>query len=103
MENIAGYYHSLLQSLSNEVALLVKEEKDEECHEVVNLIDFTYSNLLVSEESFEPEVARDCIKETLSGLFLSLSYLSEEKIVTFQPLEPILKVIQKLLLQLEQT
>lgn len=83
MENITAYFHSLLQSLSNEVVKLVKEEKDEECLEVINLIDFTYSNLLGSEDSFDPEMARDCIKETLSGLFHSLSFLSEQQIVTF--------------------
>ena len=69
--------------------------------EVINLIDFTYSNLLGNEETFDPEVARDCIKETLSGLFLSLSFLSEKDITSFSVLEPALKVIYKLLLKLE--
>jgi hypothetical protein len=102
MENISGYFSTLLRSLSNEVVELLQEHKDEECLEVINLIDFTYSNLLGSEESFDPEVARDCIKETLSGLYLSLSYLSEEEIsASPQLLEPALKVINKLLMKLE--
>lgn len=77
MENITGQFHAMLQSLSNEVVRLIQAQNNEECLEVINLIDFTYSNLLGSDETFDPEMARDCIKETLSGLFVSLSYLSE--------------------------
>lgn len=83
MENIAGYFNSLLRSLSNEVVNLLSQHKDEECLEVINLVDFTYSHLIGSEESFDPYVAKDCIKETLSRLFLSLSYLGEAEIREF--------------------
>ena len=97
MENIANYFNYLLKSLGNEAIRLLSELKDEEGLEIINLIEFSYTHLLGTEETFDVYVSRDCIKETLAGLFKSLEYIGQEQIHTFACLEPAMKVILKLL------
>ncbi|KRX02740.1 Armadillo-type fold [Pseudocohnilembus persalinus] len=100
LQSIPQQIQVFLNSLAEEVVFEIQEQNDDKCQEVIDLIRFTFDNLL-KMENFGGETAVKSVKHTISGIFKSLSTLKIEEMDKFQFLQPCLNLIQRLVEKLE--
>jgi len=69
--------------------------------QVINVIKFTFDELLPQEEVEFMSFQRSCLRATINGIFFSLAHIREEQIAIFRCVHPVMALLLTLLQRLD--